>query len=113
MSTATPLQQKQRREHRTRARLNRTRARPRLSIFRSNRYVYAQVIDDATNTTLAQANSRDLKVTKNVAEAVGKAIAEAAKAAGVSQVVFDRGSYRYTGAIKRLADSARENGLEF
>ncbi|MBB6100166.1 large subunit ribosomal protein L18 [Deinobacterium chartae] len=90
--------------------------RPRLSVFRSSKYIYAQVIDDTTGTTLAQVGSKALKVegTKtDAAVAVGKAIAEAAKAKGVTKVVFDRGEYKYHGRVKALADAAREGGLDF
>lgn len=89
--------------------------RPRLSVFRSNQHIYAQVIDDATGTTLAAAGSKALKTgTKSdTAAAVGQAIAQAAKAKGVTQVVFDRGQYKYHGRVKALADAAREGGLDF
>jgi large subunit ribosomal protein L18 len=96
-------------------------ARPRLSVFRSSKHIYAQVIDDATGRTLAQASSieKDLKGTLKTgadaaaATAVGKLLAERAKAAGVSDVVFDRGGYIYHGRVKALADAAREGGLSF
>jgi large subunit ribosomal protein L18 len=95
--------------------------RPRLSVFRSSKHIYAQVIDDATGRTLAQASSieKDLKGTLKTgadaaaAAAVGKLLAERAKAAGVSDVVFDRGGYIYHGRVKALADAAREGGLSF
>ncbi|MGY2894676.1 50S ribosomal protein L18 [Deinococcus radiomollis] len=89
--------------------------RPRLSIYRSSKYIYAQIIDDAAGTTVAQIGSKAVKVgTKTEsAAAVGKAVAEAAIAAGVKQVVFDRGQYRYHGRVKALADAAREAGLDF
>jgi large subunit ribosomal protein L18 len=111
-----------RRKGRTRAAIKRHAVeRPRLSVFRSNRYIYVQIIDDRNGKTLASASSleRDLR-TKYAAHAntaaageVGKLIAERAKAAGVSTVVFDRGGYRYHGRIKALADAAREGGLSF
>jgi large subunit ribosomal protein L18 len=93
--------------------------RPRLSVFRSSKHIYAQVIDDAKGRTLAAASSleKDLKSTlktgadKAAASAVGKLLAERAKKAGVDKVVFDRGGYRYHGRIKALADGAREGGL--
>lgn len=93
--------------------------RPRLSVFRSSKHIYAQVIDDAKGCTLAAASSleKELKATlktgadKAAAAAVGKLLAERAKKAGVDKVVFDRGGYRYHGRIKALADGAREGGL--
>jgi large subunit ribosomal protein L18 len=95
--------------------------RPRLSVFRSSQHIYAQVIDDAEGRTLAAASSLDkglraeLKTgaDKGAAAAVGKLVAERAKAAGVTQVVFDRGPYLYHGRVKALADAAREGGLDF
>ena len=95
--------------------------RPRLSVFRSNKYIYAQVIDDKAGVTLAAASSNEpemrksLKSTGNVeaAAAVGKLVAERAKKAGVEQVVFDRGGYIYHGRVKALAEGAREGGLDF
>jgi|TARA_B110000858_G_scaffold89043_1_gene102840 large subunit ribosomal protein L18 len=92
---------------------------PRLAIFRSNKEIYAQLIDDASSTTLAAASSRentakDAKLTKvDQAKSVGKMIAERAKKAGVDAVVFDRGGFLYHGRVKALADSAREAGLNF
>ena len=91
---------------------------PRLSVFRSNKEIYAQIIDDTTGTTLAAASSRDESVAKadnkqSTAAAVGKSIAEKAIAAGVSVVRFDRGGYLYHGRVKSLADGAREGGLKF
>lgn len=95
-----------------------TEARPRLSVFRSNKEIYAQVIDDVNGRTLAYASSRDkgleAKGTKiEVANAVGKAIAEKAKAAGIEAVAFDRGGNLYHGRVKSLAEGAREAGLKF
>ena len=89
--------------------------RPRLSVFRSSKHIYAQIIDDASGITLAAASSSAVKTgTKtDTAAAVGKALAEAAAAKGVKQVVFDRGQYRYHGRVKALADAAREGGLDF
>ena len=95
--------------------------RPRLSVFRSSKQIYAQIIDDAKGTTLAAASSLDaelkteLKTGADVAAAaqVGKLIAERAVKAGVTQVVFDRGGYLYHGRVKALADAAREGGLSF
>jgi large subunit ribosomal protein L18 len=98
-----------------------SRGRPRLSVFRSSKHIYAQVIDDANGQTLAAASSLDkdlkgkLKTGADVSAAteVGKLVAERAKAKGVGQVVFDRGGYLYHGRVKALADAAREGGLDF
>ena len=89
--------------------------RPRLSVHRSGRHIYAQIIDDAAGRTLAAANSLGSKAGANVdaASEVGKALAEAAKKAGVTTVVFDRGGFLFHGRVKALADAAREGGLEF
>jgi len=111
-----------RRRERVRYRLRRAaNGRARLSVFRSSRHIYAQIIDDAAGRTLAAASSLDgslksgLKTgsDKAAAVAVGKLIAERAKAAGVGKVVFDRGAYIFHGRVKALADAAREGGLEF
>jgi large subunit ribosomal protein L18 len=107
------------RQSRNRHRLTTHGTRPRLTVFRSGKHIYAQVIDDKKALTIASAssNEKDGKEAKswNVAAAsnVGKKIAERAKAAGVSQVMFDRGGYIYHGRIKALADAARASGLEF
>ena len=93
--------------------------RPRLSIHRSGRHIYAQVIDDEAGRTVAAASTldKDLKgktgATADAAASVGKAVAERAKKAGVTQVVFDRGGFLFHGRVKALADAAREGGLEF
>jgi large subunit ribosomal protein L18 len=111
-----------RRQMRVRSKLRQAKvARPRLSIFRSGRHIYAQIIDDAAGRTLAMSSTLDkdlkgsIKSTGSIeaAGAVGKAVAERAKSAGVSEVVFDRGGYRYHGRIKALAEAAREAGLVF
>jgi len=97
----------------------RASGKPRLSVHRSGRHIYAQVIDDAAGTTLAAASTLDKDIkgktgaTRDGAAAVGKAVAERAKKAGVSQVVFDRGGFLFHGRVKALADAAREGGLEF
>ena len=107
------------RQSRTRFRLSSHGTRPRLSIFRSGKHIYAQVIDDSTAATLASASTNEKEgrsdKTWNVdaASSVGKKIAERALAKGVKQVVFDRGGYIYHGRVKALADAAREGGLEF
>ena len=93
--------------------------KPRLSVHRSGRHIYAQVIDDAAGKTVAAASTLDKDIrgktgaTKDGAAAVGKAVAERAKKAGVSQVVFDRGGFLFHGRVKALADAAREGGLDF
>jgi len=109
-----------RRRRRVRTALRaRAAGKPRLSVHRSGRHIYAQVIDDAAGTTLAAASTLDKDIkgkagaTKDGAANVGKAIAERAKKAGVSQVVFDRGGFLFHGRVKALADAAREGGLEF
>jgi len=93
--------------------------RPRLAVYRSNNHIYAQVIDDMAQATLVSASTRDKDLgvsgtgNAEAAKAVGKAIAEKAKGAGVSKVIFDRGGFLFHGRIKALADGAREGGLEF
>ena len=89
--------------------------RPRLSVHRSGRHIYAQIIDDAAGRTVVAATSLGTKVgaTIDAAVVVGKALAEAAKKAGVTTVVFDRGGFLFHGRVKALADAAREGGLEF
>jgi large subunit ribosomal protein L18 len=95
--------------------------RPRLSIFRSNIHIYAQVIDDTVGRTLAAASSKDSAIVSSLtgktklerAKAVGQLIAERAKDAGVEKVVFDRGGFKYHGRVQALADAAREAGLNF
>lgn len=98
-----------------RAKVNGTKECPRLSIFRSNKFIYAQIIDDTTGKTLVSASdAKTTKGTKTVrAEQVGKAIAEVALAAKISKVVFDRNGFKYTGRIKIVADAARAGGLKF
>jgi large subunit ribosomal protein L18 len=94
-----------------------TEARPRLSVFKSNKAIYAQVIDDSKGTTLASFSSFQAGIKGNAtiesSKEVGKKVAEAAKASGISQVIFDRSGYKYHGQIKALAEGAREGGLEF
>ncbi|MDB4015642.1 50S ribosomal protein L18 [Flavobacteriaceae bacterium] len=103
---------------RIRKTVNGSAAAPRLSVFRSNKEIYAQLIDDTTGKTLVAASSRDKEIENsdnksNTAVAVGKLIAEKATQAGVSKVVFDRGGYLYHGRVKSLAEGAREAGLKF
>ena len=106
---------------RVRQRVTGTTERPRLCVYRSLGHIYAQVIDDRTGKTLVSASSVDGETKKNLkgggniaaAKVIGKTIAERAKTAGVSKVVFDRGGYKYHGRVKALADAAREAGLQF
>jgi len=106
---------RRKRHERLRIRVSGSPERPRLSVFRSAKFIYAQVIDDTTGRTLAAASSQegdlsgDTKV--DAARAVGRAVAERAKAAGVTQVVLDRGGYQYHGRVRSLAEGAREGGL--
>jgi len=118
----TSVQKRQRRDRRRkgmRKTLRGTPDRPRLAVFRSPRHIYVQVIDDLAGRTLAAASSTDSELKAagggNVAAAtaVGRAVAERARKAGVNQVVFDRGGYIYHGRVKALADGAREGGLKF
>ena len=108
---------RQRRHRRVRARIAGTAERPRLAVYRSLSQIYAQVIDDRTGRTLAAASSLEAKDGKakrsDAAASVGAKIAEKAKAAGIEEVIFDRGGYRYHGRVKALADAARSNGLRF
>jgi large subunit ribosomal protein L18 len=112
---------RQRRHRRIRVSLVGSGERPRLNVFRSLHHIYAQVIDDATGTTLAAASTNEAEARGSLsgsnktdrARAVGKSIAERAKEKGISTVVFDRGGYMYHGRVKALADAAREAGLEF
>ncbi len=107
MNTSKQKQMKiERRHKRIRSTLSGTALRPRLSVFRSNKFLYAQLIDDDAGKTLAQATSDDAKK-------VGVDIAKAAKAIKIDKVVFDRGGYLYIGKIKTIADAAREGGLNF
>ncbi|MFN8509857.1 MAG: 50S ribosomal protein L18 [Deinococcaceae bacterium] len=104
-----------RRKLRNRAKV-RASGRLRLSVFRSNQHIYAQIIDDEQGVTLAQVSSKAISAQgtkQDKASAVGKAIAEAALSKGVKQVVFDRGEYKFHGRVKALAQAAREVGLDF
>jgi len=107
-----------RRHLRVRRKVRGTTEKPRLAVYRSNRYIYAQVIDDREGRTLAAASSQeaDLRTERlnvETAKKVGTMVADRAKEAGVTSVVFDRGGYKYHGRLKALADAAREAGLEF
>ena len=105
------------RHARVRRKISGTAECPRLNVFRSNKNIYAQLIDDVAGVTLASASTLDKEVSKGTkteqAVAVGKLVAERANAKGISEVVFDRGGYLYHGRVKALADAARENGLKF
>jgi large subunit ribosomal protein L18 len=116
MTTLSRDALRRKRHARLRLRLTGTTERPRLSIFRSAKFIYAQVIDDTTGRTLAAASSREAELAGDskvdAAKAVGRAIADRAKAAGVSAVVLDRGGYQYHGRVRSLAEGAREGGLD-
>ena len=106
------------RHFRVRKKVHGTATRPRLAVFRSNRYIYAQIIDDDQGVTLAAASSREGKLAKetltvDTANKVGELIGSRAKDAGVEEVVFDRGGFAYHGRVKALAEGARKAGLEF
>ena len=111
------VESRKRRHTRVRKKVRGTAARPRLSVFRSSRHVYAQLIDDVSGRTLAAASTMEQDVrsgsTANVeaAKAVGQRVGERAKSAGITQVVFDRGGFRYHGRVAAVADGAREAGL--
>jgi large subunit ribosomal protein L18 len=117
----TLLRQRTRRGYRVRKSTRGATERPRLSVFRSHKHIYAQVIDDETGRTLASASTQDKDVrgkatyggNKDAAATVGKAVAAKAIAAGITKVAFDRGQYKYHGRISALADAAREGGLSF
>jgi large subunit ribosomal protein L18 len=117
----TILRQRLRRKRRVRRFIRGTAERPRLTVFRTHKHIYAQIIDDAAGRTLAAASSMDKQIrssvgfggNKQAAEAIGRAVAERAKAAGVSKVCFDRGGFRYHGRVAALAEAARAAGLEF
>ena len=104
------------RHKRVRKNISGTKEMPRLNVFRSNKEIYAQVIDDTTGNTLVSSSSRNLKIANGgnieAAKAVGKDIAEKCKKAKINKVVFDRGGYLYHGRVSALADAAREAGLE-
>lgn len=115
MSNSSRDALRRKRHERLRLRISGSAERPRLSVFRSAKFIYAQVIDDETGRTLAAASSRESGLdgpTKvDAARSVGLAIAERAKAAGVTAVVLDRGGYQYHGRVRSLAEGAREGGL--
>ena len=117
----TILRQRMRRRHRVRRAIRGTTDRPRLSVFRTHKHIYAQIIDDSTGSTLVSASSMDKQIrdavtcggNKQAAEAIGRVVAERAQAAGLKKVCFDRGEFHYHGRVAALADAARAAGLEF
>ena len=115
MTTLSRGALRRKRHERIRLRVAGSPERPRLSVFRSAKYIYAQIIDDTSGRTLAAASSRESGLggatPVDTAKAVGRAVAERAKAAGVSTVVLDRGGYQYHGRVRSLAEGAREGGL--
>jgi|SRR5579884_673436 len=118
MAVATRQDVRLRIHKRIRRKVNGTAERPRLAVFRSVKHIYAQLIDDRAQRTVAAASSNEKNKATNGgniegAKEIGKLIAERAKAQGISKVVFDRGGYLYHGRVKALADAAREAGLEF
>lgn len=111
-------EQRLKRHRRVRSKISGTPERPRLNVFRSNKHIYAQLIDDVNGVTLASASTMDKGFegetgNKEAARKVGVAIAERAKAKNIENVVFDRGGYLYHGRVQELADGARESGLKF
>jgi len=120
MAKLTPRELRLRRHYRLRNDIRGTPGRPRLNVFRSNQHIYAQIIDDEQGHTIISASTVDTGLRDGTAElkgieqarAIGKAIAERARQAGITKVVFDRGGYRYHGRVQALADGAREGGLE-
>jgi large subunit ribosomal protein L18 len=117
MSTLTKRQARMRRHRRVRGKVAGTATRPRLAVFRSNRGIFAQLVDDQAGRTLASASWLGLKSFKgnktDQAAEVGKALAASARQAGIETCVFDRGGYLYHGRVKALAEGAREGGLQF
>jgi len=113
------LQRRTRIKRRIRKVVQGTAERPRMSVFRSNKEIYAQLVDDLSGKTLMSVSSRDKEIAGQkgpkieIAQAVGKKVAEKAKAAGIEKVSFDRNGYLYHGRVKALADGAREGGLNF
>ena len=118
LNAKSKRQARLRRHHRVRKKVRGTAARPRLAVFRSNRHITAQVIDDLSGRTIAAASTVEAELrgsatgNKGAATAVGRLVAERAKAAGIEQVTFDRGGFLYHGRVAAVADAAREAGLE-
>ena len=115
MSTQSTQQKRIRIKGKIRTRVSGTAERPRLSVYRSNRFVYAQLIDDSKGVTIGSASNIKMEKMKKMeaAKAVGAAIANQAKAKGITKVVFDRNGFKYTGRVRALADEVRANGLIF
>ena len=117
MATLSTRQARERRHRRIRASIRGSAERPRLAVFRSNRGIYAQLIDDESGRTLAAASSLDASLRggkrSEAPAAVGRLVGERGREAGITRVVFDRGGYLYHGRVKALAEAARESGLEF
>jgi large subunit ribosomal protein L18 len=115
MKKLSKVESRTRRHRRIRAKVSGTSDMPRLSVFKSNKYISAQIIDDINGVTLATAHSRDAKgkSMSEKAEAVGVMIGDLAKAKKIEKVVFDRGGFIYTGNVKALAEGARKSGLKF
>jgi len=117
--TASKVTRRTRIRRRLRSKISGTAAKPRLSVFRSNKQIYAQLIDDEAGVTLASCSSREKEVNSQAlsrtdgSKEVGKKLASIAKEKGIEQVVFDRGGYKYHGRVKALAEGAREGGLNF
>ena len=113
-NTPTKSDLRERRHARVRSIIKGTAERPRLAVYRSNRFVSAKLIDDTVGKTIAAGHGREFKGSQSVeAKEVGSTIAAKAKAAGITTIVFDRAGYRYAGQVKTLADAAREGGLTF
>ncbi|MCX7911418.1 MAG: 50S ribosomal protein L18 [Dehalococcoidales bacterium] len=121
MSKTTSVEARKRRHARVRKKISGTSERPRLSVFRSLNHIYAQIIDDSRGHTLVSASTLDAEIAENTkgktktarAEMVGALIAKRALEEGITQVVFDRGGFKYHGRVKALADAARKGGLKF
>jgi large subunit ribosomal protein L18 len=112
------LENKKRRQNRVRAKVAGTSLRPRLAVFRSNKHIYAQIIDDTKGETLLTASDKDIKTSgkktlAQTAQLVGVEVAKKAQAKKITDVVFDRGGFKYMGAVAALAEGAREGGLNF
>lgn len=115
MSRSTPQQKRIRNKQKIRSVISGTAARPRLSVFRSNKFFYAQLIDDVSQTTIMAVNDSKEKNLNKVKSAIesGKKLAESAKKAGIEEVVFDRNGFKYAGRVRAFADACREGGLKF
>jgi len=121
MAKLTPRQQRIRRHHRVRRKVVGTQERPRLSVFRSEQHIYAQIIDDTARRTLTAASTLEPEIRAELAgkpksaqaQVVGSVLGQRAKALGIEKVVFDRGGFLYHGRIEQLANAARQSGLEF